>query len=228
MKEKRIECFDDLSNERGFQFEFYCEHCRKSYRSEFVNSKQYGSEKRKRNAGAAASFIGNLFGGVASNVGNKIDEGLTSINDHTDDSRYDKEKEAALLKAQTEAQKFLHQCKQCEAWFCDDCYVEKTGMCQNCDEDRKNREREEREWREEERRNREQEAKEREAERLAEEAEARRQFCPNCGEEIPEGQMFCGQCGTKVNAMKTCPKCKKKNAFSMQFCGYCGAKLKEK
>lgn len=228
MKEKRIECFDDMSNERGFQFEFFCEHCRKSYRSEFVSSKAYNSEKRKRNTGAAASFIGGLFGGIASAVGDKIDQGLTSINDHTDDSQYDSEKEAALLKAQAEAQKVLFQCKECEAWFCEDCYNSKTQMCENCDEAVKERERDERRQREEERLDREREEREREEERRQQEEEESRVFCPNCGAEIPEGMKFCGQCGTKMDAVKTCPKCKKKNEFSMQFCGYCGAKLKEK
>lgn len=219
MKEKRIESFDDLSNERGFQFEFFCEHCRKSYRTEFVESEYYKSTKRKRNAGAAASFIGSLLGDVGSAIGGKIDEGLTSINDHTDESLYDEEKEAALMAAQEEAQKRLFQCKACECWFCEDCYNEKAKMCTNCYNDKVQRDREERECREEEERAREEE------ERAREEEEAR-QFCPNCGEEIPAGMMFCGQCGTKIGAMKTCPKCKKKNALNMQFCGYCGAKLK--
>lgn len=226
--ERRIEGYDDLSNERGFQFEFFCAHCRKNFRTEFTESQYYNSTKRRRNTGAAASFIGSLFGGAGEALGNKIDEGYSSINDHTDGSRYDEEKEEAFMRAQEEAQKVLFRCEECGEWFCADCYNKKARLCDNCYRDRTERERDERREREEERRQQEEERREREEERRREEEEAARVFCPNCGEEIPKGMKFCGACGTRMDAMKTCPKCKKKNAFNMQFCGYCGAKLKDK
>lgn len=203
MEEKYIQNYNDLSNDKGFQFEFTCECCNKSFTSEFVRSRSYKSRKGKEVAGNAAGFIGRLFGGVVESVGGKIDEAMDTINDNTDDAAYDREKHDAFLAAHAEALKNLSRCEECGRWVCSDCYSPREHLCYECSDEKKNRE-----------------------EEAAREEEERVICCPLCGEEVPAKSRFCGHCGKDMFAKKKCPKCGAENPQTMKFCGSCGTRLK--
>lgn len=204
-KKVMIEDYNDLSNERGFQFEFHCALCDNKFKSEFVKSRSYSSSKTAETLGNAASLVGNFLGGKLGQLGHAIDAGTDFINGNKDGSDYDKEKEKAFIKAEKEAETNLFHCSNCERWVCEDCYVEAFGLCRECMEEKLERDREE-------------------AEREKEEIAAAN-ICPKCGKSNPEGMRFCGYCGANISGVKECPHCGTENPIEMKFCGNCGKKL---
>ncbi len=231
-----IESYNDLCNEEGFQFEFHCNCCGKSFKSDYVKSRSYAASKRTEKLGNAASFLGGLLGGKAAGIGNAIDRGTDMMNENSN-VEFDAERQKAFDEAEAWAQKSLSRCSRCGGWFCGDCYDSKAGMCTSCAneaaqeerdrlEEEEARRREEAERIEEEKREAEDRRKEEEERRREEaefQAEERKHICPNCGARVPDGMKFCGICGTRM--IKVCRKCGCENDITMNFCTECGEKL---
>lgn len=212
----RIENYTDLSNERGFQFEFRCDGCGRVFKSDFDRSETRILKKTNESVGKVANFLGNLFGGKVNTVGSAIGSGTGLVSDVSGD-RYDEEKKKAFEKAEDWAQESLKRCKKCGNWFCEECYDTEAEMCAPCAEEEKA---------EEEKRRAEEEAEKEEREREEEQRrrEAKKHVCPKCHEFVPEGMRFCGICGAPM--VKVCPSCGAENEPRMNFCTECGTKLK--
>lgn len=67
---------DDLSNERGYQFEFYCERCGNGYRSPFQDDLKAKGVGLLR---AAGGLLGGSLGNVALGATKRSDAGNDSM-----------------------------------------------------------------------------------------------------------------------------------------------------
>jgi DNA-directed RNA polymerase subunit M/transcription elongation factor TFIIS len=229
------ENYDDLSTDLGFQFKFYCDHCRNGYMSTFQPS-VVGT------AGSLLRAAGGLFGGALSRAGYGAYEVQRAVGGKGHDD--------ALSNAIAEVKGKFHQCKRCGKWVCPDvCWNEKRGMCVACAPDVQA----------------ELAAAQVEAQveqihdgvrkvdwtkdmDLAGEtvgtcpkcgARAQGKFCPECGAplapkakcpqcgaSVDEGVKFCPECGGKMAAAKPkCPGCGKEYDQPMKFCEECGTKM---
>ncbi|SRR5579884_227636 len=112
--------FTDLSNDQGFQFEFFCERCGTGYKSTFKASKtQEVAEK-------ASQGLGKMFGGRLTKVAERGSSMLQNVAEP-------KEKEKALASAGAEVQSQFEQCPSCGSWVCrDNCWNAEMYMCSAC------------------------------------------------------------------------------------------------
>jgi len=108
--------YTDLSSERGFQFEFYCERCPEAWRSDFVRY----SESRLPGAMDAASRLmapRNADGrGVASFRG----------------AAWDRARDSAFRRAARTAGEHFHACAECHCHCCPGCWNSTTLRCTAC------------------------------------------------------------------------------------------------
>lgn len=238
----------DLSTEAGFQFEYYCDCCGNGFKSTFIPSTTYNSNKATQKLGRGASLLGGLFGGKLNDIGWAVERGADAIGNNLDDRspQWRHEQEEAFDAAQEEVKGFFKKCPSCNKWVCGDCWNEDEGLCIDCAP---------REsayvakMRNQAMRN-----------NIDQEAESavvwhgkletrttvcpscgkpagQGKFCnycgsplglnkcPNCGADVPLGLKFCGECGSPVSANKKCPNCGADNPPGMKFCGECGTKL---
>jgi hypothetical protein len=108
----------DLSNDTGFQFEFFCDKCGNGQRSSF-----------KHNAmGVAASVIkaaGALLGGAAYRAGWGAD--------HVKDALRGPAWDTAFKEAIAECRPKFRQCTRCGKWVCPEvCWNAERALCEEC------------------------------------------------------------------------------------------------
>lgn len=205
--------YDDLSTDKGYQFEFHCDRCGVSYRSKF-----------KASATGVVSEVldgaGSIFGGIfnsASNLGNRA---------HS--ATYERAREKALDEAADELKEEFIQCPRCSSWVCKEkCWNAKKGLCKTCAPDlgvemsaaQANRSVEEiwahAEMAEDDK-------------HLGEEnwKETIMASCPKCGSALSSNSKFCPECGAKISKVSFCPNCGAKIDDNNKFCPGCGKKLK--
>lgn len=110
--------YDDLSNDKGYQFKFYCDKCRNGYMSRFTPSK----------VGIASSVLrtaGNIFGGWMSSAGYSSYDLQRMIGGP--------EHDAAMREAMEEGKKYFHQCTRCGKWVCPEvCWNPRANLCEDC------------------------------------------------------------------------------------------------
>jgi hypothetical protein len=192
--------YSDLSDERGYQFEFRCDICGSGYRSEFQRSA----------LGTASSLLGgasNLVGGLWG-ARNAAD----TIKDVTDRGARD----AALKGAADAIMPKFKQCPRDHMWVDDRCWNEERGLCVN-DAPKLASEMEA-------------ERAAVEINQMRQAMQATTQFlgdlstrntmCANCGKPVGSAK-FCPDCGTPV-AMAKCTNCGTDLAAGAKFCGSCG------
>lgn len=118
--------YTDNSTEAGFQFTFYCEICRESYKSDFMESKSRKKERLFRSAGRLADVGASLAG--------KRQSGYSSAEKAADvlAERFEgmspdwlREHDAAFELAQSEAKKHFHRCSNCTRWVCENDWNDK-------------------------------------------------------------------------------------------------------
>src|SRR5439155_24826256 len=115
---KFVANYDDLSTDRGYQFKFYCDHCRNGYLSEFEAS-VIGT------VGELLRGAGSLLGGVFGQAGNAAYNVQRAVGG--------KQHDDALRKAIEAAKIHFKQCTRCGRWVCPDvCWNEKKGLCEGC------------------------------------------------------------------------------------------------
>lgn len=198
----------DHSNDQGYQFEYFCDHCGNGHMTPFQISK----------VGVAGGFLraaSSLFGGV---LGKVADAG-----DHVKDALRGKARDEAFAKAVEEARPHFRQCSRCGRWVCpEQCWNEKRGLCEEC---APNLEEEaaaaqaqvarEQLW-----------EKARASDQIADvDMKAERAArCPHCGAKA-EGGKFCADCGKPLSTRTACPKCGKKVLAVGKFCPECGENL---
>lgn len=219
--------YDDLSSERGYQFQFRCDKCGNGYMSRFVPSK-IGI------AGTILRTAGSMLGGWVGNAGW-----------HSHDVQRmaaGPEHDSALRTAVDEGKEYFKQCTRCGKWVCPEaCWNGSANLCESCAPD----------MQEEMTANRAQVMAEVARQQMYDKAMtqnyagnvdmsvggqmsapdvgARRPSTPVCGKCKADlgNARFCPQCGTPAAAAapKFCPQCGQQAAPGAKFCGGCGGKL---
>ena len=197
--------YQDLSNNRGFQFKFFCQKCGNGYISSFQANK-LGSAAAAANA--AASLLGGIFGRAASSA-----EALQSM---VAGPQHD----SALNAAVQEISPKFKQCTRCGQWVCEPvCWNHKAGLCENCAPDLD----EEIAAAQAQAAKDQAVAKAQQVDFLAQRdlAQVASAVCPKCGAKT-QGGKFCPDCGAPIAAKKKCPHCGAETDGSPKFCPECG------
>jgi len=219
--------YDDLSSDRGYQFQFRCDKCGNGYMSRFIPSK-IGI------AGTILRTAGSLFGGWAGNAGY-----------HSHDVQRmaaGPEHDSALRSAVEEGKQYFHQCTRCGKWVCPEaCWNGKANLCESCAPD----------FDEEMAANRSQVMADAARQQMYEKAQqvdytsgvdmraggsyaapemAQRRgstaVCGKCSADLGSAK-FCPQCGTPAGAAakQFCPQCGTQADKNTKFCRECGTKF---
>jgi hypothetical protein len=110
--------YSDRSTDRGYQFEFHCDHCYSGFMSSFQPS-LIGA------AGGLLEVAGSLFGGILGSAGNSAYSIQRAIGGPAHDR--------ALQQAVTEVKQKFRRCQLCGKWVCADvCWNERASQCVGC------------------------------------------------------------------------------------------------
>jgi len=204
--------YNDLSTNRGFQFEFLCDRCGTGFRTRFQAS-ALGT------VAGALDAAGSLFGGV---FGQAADLG-----ERARSARWERAHDEAFETAMAELRPDFVQCPRCSSWVCrKGCWNKGKGLCKACAPDiavemaaaQASRTTEEI-W-----------AHSRVAEddraALKEESwrEGVRATCPECDAPLAKKAKFCPECGAKIARKAHCTECGTEVAAGAKFCPECGTK----
>lgn len=204
--------YNDLSTDKGFQFEFDCNRCGTTYRTKFKPSVT-------GNVSQVLDAASSLFGGVFNRT--------ADLGSRVHSAAWEKAHDEAFQEAVHELAQDFVQCPRCQSWVCKEkCWNQRKGLCKQCapdlgvemaaaqssrsveevwahacmaDEDRKlGREN----WK-----------------------EVLTASCPECGVALAKNTKFCPECGAKLAREKFCPECGVKLTGATKFCTECGTKL---
>jgi hypothetical protein len=203
--------YNDLSTDRGFQFEFTCNRCGSGFRTPF----------RAWAVGTASSMLdaaSSLFGGVFSSA--------ADIGERARSAAWQKAHDDAFRAALNEIRPNFVQCPRCQTWVCrKSCWNTKRGLCKECAPDlgvemsaaQASRSVEE-VWSHA--------AMAEEDKKLSEEnwRETIRATCPECEAPLATNAKFCPNCGAAVKKATHCSQCGAKLQPGAKFCADCGAK----
>ncbi len=203
--------YNDLSTNRGFQFEFFCDRCGNGFRTKF---KSFNLGAISGAMGTASSFLG--FLGKAADVSERISS-----------SSHERAHDEAFLEAANELRPEFMQCPRCSQWVCKkSCWNNKKGLCKECAPDlgvemsaaQSSRSVEE-VWAHA--------AMAEEDKKLGKEywRETIRASCPQCNAPLATNAKFCPDCGTKLKGAEHCTECGAKLQPGAKFCADCGNKV---
>ncbi|HEY3365644.1 MAG TPA: zinc ribbon domain-containing protein [Symbiobacteriaceae bacterium] len=196
---------EDLSTDRGFQFDFFCDICGNSYRSPYEAS-VVGT------VGEIARGVSSLFGGFLSDVGNAA----YGVNRAVGGKAHDD----AFRKAVESVRPHFNQCSRCGKWVCGEiCWNDRRGLCVDCAPKLEQ----------------EMAAAQTEAEldQMREKVKSTNYTadlnvvdhvvakCPKCGAET-QGGKFCMECGATLLPETKCNRCGAKLPEKAKFCLECG------
>ena len=201
--------YRDHSNDTGFQFEFYCDHCGNGFRSTF----------KSNGIGVAASLLhaaGSIFGGVV--------QGAAWGADHAKDAFRGGAWDTAFREAIAECIPKFRQCTRCGQWVCPEvCWNEKRVMCEHCAPDLQEEAAhiqsavaiEQLHTR----------ARETDQTQGQSVADLQTAACAKCNSRLQPNARFCGSCGTAIAAPKKafCAQCGAPGVPGARFCAGCGA-----
>ncbi len=203
--------YSDLSTDRGFQFEFYCNRCGSGYRTSF---EAWGVGTASAVLDTASSLFGGLFSSAA-NVGERVRS-----------AAWQKAHDQAFQEAMEEIKPSFVQCPRCSTWVCrKSCWNTKRGLCKECAPDlgvemsaaqasrsveeiwahaamaEEDKHLDKKQWR-----------------------KTIRATCPNCEAPLATNAKFCPECGARISTQKTCSECGSEVPANVKFCPECGAK----
>jgi membrane protease subunit (stomatin/prohibitin family) len=201
--------YSDLSTDRGFQFEFFCDRCSSGHRTHFQTSKTGLLSEALDTAGG---FLGGVLGRAA------------DISERVHSAAWEKAHDAAFTRAVEETKAHFRQCPRCTSWVCLElCWNQTRGLCKDCAPDlavemssmqaeaavTAAREK----------------AHAAESEQVSAEdfEEVIRATCPECGSPVAGGK-FCANCGAALAAVRFCVECGSKIPTGVKFCPECGSK----
>ena len=193
----------------GFQFEFFCERCNDTWRSEFASYR----------SGQASGWLGKaggLLGGVLGEAGEAL-EGLA-------ESRWGKARDEAFRAAIQQATNHFHRCARCSQYVCDTCWNGEKGLCLNC---APSAEVEIEAARAQGEVYAAGEKASLEGIRRGKQMDVKRErqlVCPQCGAQA-KGARFCPECGAQLAVNIRCPGCSQEVSPGTKFCPECGKKL---
>lgn len=205
--------YSDLSQQSGvnagFQFEFYCERCNDTWRTDFV-------PYRSGQASGWLSKAAGMFGGVLGGVGDAV-EGVAQ-------SGWGTARDEAFKEAVEQAKRHFHRCAKCFQYVCDTCWNTDKGLCMNCAPDAEV----------EIEAARAQGEVYAAGEKAALEGiqrgkkmdvkRSRQLVCPKCKTET-KGAKFCPNCGFELASKLKCPGCSAEVSPGAKFCPECGQKI---
>jgi hypothetical protein len=198
--------YNDLSTDRGFQFEFYCDRCGNGHQTEFQAS---ATGLMADVLDTAGNLLGGLFGSAA-NVGR-------SVHSAAWESAHDK----AFAEAVDSIRPHFHQCKRCGHWVDHVCWNDERVLCKDCAPDL------EEEYSAIQTRAAIDDAQEKAATVDYVSAEKFKKTvvagCPHCGAKV-QGGKFCPECGKSLSSERHCTECGVKMNAGAKFCPECGAK----
>lgn len=204
--------YSDLSTNKGFQFEFYCDRCGSGYRTHFKPSV---TGTMTSMLDAAGSLLGGIFNSAA-DVGQRV-QSVT----------WEKAHDAAFDDACTELKKDFIQCPHCLSWVCRrNCWNEKNGLCKECAPDlgvemaaAQSSKSVEEVWAHA--------AMAEEDKKLGVEnwRETIRATCPKCEAPLQTNAKFCPECGARLKDNTKCSGCGTKLSPGTKFCPECGQKI---
>lgn len=218
-----VQNYEDLSTDKGYQFKFFCDHCRNGYMTRFQSSALGVAE-------SALQVAGDLLGGFFSRASSSAYEVQRAIGGKAHD--------AALEEAVTEGKAHFHQCTRCGKWVCPEvCWNAQASLCEGCAPN----------FAEEMAAQQAQAKVEAAREQLREKARqtdyvadvdmsaksvlgapgpatAAADRCGGCGFAVARDARFCPQCG-KPRVSPNCPGCGAGIQPSTKFCAQCGHKL---
>ena len=130
--------FTSLPVQNGYQFEFYCDHCQKPFRSSFKPATFPVYVPPQNEPGKVKGF----FSGLANEVGSVVENGFNTIGSNQPQQnrpqaqqeldRSKAEYEAAFQDAQLEVSQNFARCPKCGSWVCIDCWDHEAGTCSRC------------------------------------------------------------------------------------------------
>jgi hypothetical protein len=204
-----VKNYNDLSTDRGFQFEFHCDRCQSGHRTHFQTSKTGLLTEALDTAGG---FLGGILGRAA------------DVSERVHSAAWEKAHDAAFTKAVEEAKPHFRQCSRCTKWVCLElCWNEARGLCKECAPDLAvEMSAMQADAAVEAAREKVQVA---ESEQVAEKdfEQVIRATCPQCGNPVSGGR-FCANCGAALAAEKFCIECGSEIPFQARFCPECGSK----
>jgi hypothetical protein len=205
--------YNDLSEHSGvnagFQFEFFCERCNDTWRTDFV---PFRSGQASGWLGKAAGILGGALGGASEAL-----EGVAQ-------SGWGKAHDEAFKKAVEQAKRHFHRCARCFQFVCDTCWNKGKGLCLNCAPSA------EVEIEAARAQGEVYGAGEKAALEGIERGKGldvkrdRQLVCPQCGAET-KGAKFCPECGYQLAMKGKCPACSAEISPNSKFCPECGKKL---
>jgi hypothetical protein len=205
--------YSDLSQQSGvnagFQFEFSCERCNDTWRTDFVS---FRSGQASGWLGKAAGFFGGAMGGASEAL-----EGLAQ-------SGWGKAHDEAFKQAVEKAKGHFHRCARCFQYVCDTCWNKAKGLCLNC---APSAEVEIEAARAQGEVYGAGEKAALEGTRRGKRLDVKRDrqlVCPQCGAET-KGAKFCPECGYQLAKKGKCPGCSAEVSQTAKFCPECGKKL---
>ena len=199
---------NDLSTDKGFQFEFFCDRCGNGFMSEFKTSA----------TGIAAGAIraaGDILGGLFSRASRGSYEIQNAILGPAHDN--------AFREAIDEIKVNFRQCPKCAGWVCQStCWNQKRSLCYQCAPDVET----------------ELAAAQAQAtvEQVKEKVQKidltkdidiegkAAALCPSCGAHT-QGAKFCPECGKALRPKNECSHCGTKIEEGTKFCPECGNKM---
>ncbi len=206
--------YSDLSTDKGYQFEFYCDRCGTGFRTRFKPS-VLGA------VSTALDTVGGILGGIfgrAADVGEKA----RSV-------AWEKAHDEAFVEAMEELRPDFVQCPRCSSWVCrKSCWNQKKGLCKECAPDlgvemaaaQASRTVEE-VWAHSK-------VAEEDREMLQEKSwrEGVRATCPKCEAPLSGKVKFCPECGARIQEKAHCTQCGAALDPKAKFCPECGASVR--
>jgi len=204
--------YNDLSTNKGFQFEFLCDRCGAGHRTRFAPSV----------TGSVSTIMdtaSSLFGGVFSRA--------ADLSNHANSAAWEKAHDDAFEKSINELTESFVQCPRCQSWVCrQKCWNQSKGLCKNCAPElgvemaaAQASHSVQEVWAHA---------------RMADEdkhldaaawKDVIRASCPKCGAAQEKNAKFCPECGEKMAQSRFCGECGAKQNMTAKFCNACGHQL---
>lgn len=203
--------YEDLSTNRGFQFEFCCDRCGTGFRTRFQSS---STGMVTDVLETASGIFGGLFGQAA------------DVSEKVRSAGWQKAHDNAFISAIEELRPDFIQCPRCSSWVCrKSCWNAGKGLCKACAPDlgvekaaaqasksveevwahaqmaEDDKHLAEKDWR-----------------------QGVRATCPQCEAPLADNAKFCPECGAKIQQIIFCAQCGGKMKPEAKFCSECGAK----
>lgn len=200
--------YRDMSTDKGFQYEFYCDRCGSGFRTGFKPS-AIGAVT------GALEAASSLFSGLYR---------ARDLSEHVRSAGWQKAHDEAFIAAVSEVKADFKQCPKCQRWVCKKCWNERRGLCKECAPDlgvemsaAQSSKAVEAVWTNATAS--EEDAQATTADHFRENIVA---TCPKCGAPLAGNAKFCPNCGANLKQSGFCSQCGTKLAPGAKFCPECG------